>query len=171
MSDYAKGKIYKITSPKTSNIYIGSTIKELSRRFGSHLSDYKKWKISGTRYQSSFEILNHGEAIIELIELFPCSGKVELNAREHFHMDMNNAICINKRRSYCNLLPMTRFEMELEKSREKQLDLKKKRDKIFNNKTLEFQKKLELHINRNKISQEINPIILQENINDENIDL
>lgn len=113
-TDYSKGKIYKIISDKTEKIYVGSTTKELSHRFGGHLSDYKKWKTSGTRYRSSFEILNHGDSRIELIELFPCSAMVELNAREHYHMDMNHALCINKRRSYSNLLPQTKFEMELE---------------------------------------------------------
>lgn len=38
MPDYSKGKIYKLCSNQTDNVYIGSTTQELSFR----LSDHKK---------------------------------------------------------------------------------------------------------------------------------
>ena len=62
------GKIYKITSSKTDNVYIGSTIQTLNDRFLKHKSNYKLYQNNKYANVSSNEILKHGDAKIELIE-------------------------------------------------------------------------------------------------------
>jgi len=73
INKYQEGKIYMIKSPNHPNIYIGSTIKTLNRRFQQHI------KLLNT---SSKSIIEAGEAYIELIQLYPCNSKVELVKKE-----------------------------------------------------------------------------------------
>ena len=73
MGDYSKGKIYRIVSDKTDQVYIGSTVKTLERRFSGHKSDFKRGE-----YCTSAELLKLGDARIELIRDFPCNSKREL---------------------------------------------------------------------------------------------
>jgi len=76
MADYSQGKIYKITSPNCDDIYIGSTIRSLNVRFLEHKNDCK------TKNINSKVIIDKGDATIQLIELFPCTSKTELERRE-----------------------------------------------------------------------------------------
>jgi hypothetical protein len=85
------GKIYKITSPSTDKIYIGSTIKSLQQRMAKHYSDYD----SGL-YSSKY-ILDFKDAEIELIEEFKCFSRAELYKREGELIKQYKNICINKR--------------------------------------------------------------------------
>ena len=81
MADYSKGKIYRIVSDKTDQVYIGSTVQTLERRFGVHKSHFKK----GT-YCASAELLKLGDARIELVRDFPCNSKRELEKVEDDEM-------------------------------------------------------------------------------------
>jgi hypothetical protein len=93
MLDYSQGKIYKIYI--NDLVYIGSTAQpRLSMRLGQHKSGYKRWIKTGEKYIASFELFKVGVPTIELIELFPCGSKDELNAREGFHQRATN--CVNK---------------------------------------------------------------------------
>ena len=90
MPDYQKGKIYKIWSPHSDDIYIGSSTQDLAVRMGKHRSDMDC---------TAKSIINLGEAKIELIELYPCNSKIELNKREGYFirsLDCVN-ICISGR--------------------------------------------------------------------------
>jgi hypothetical protein len=89
--EYADGKIYKITSPSTSKIYIGSTRQSLQQRFSNHISNY-----SSNRGVKSAEIIKHNNATIELIEDYSCNSKRELEKREAYHIKQNIANCVNK---------------------------------------------------------------------------
>ena len=78
MNKYQNGKIYTIKSPNTDKIYIGSTTqKYLSSRLAQHKAHMK-----GNIFVSSSEIIKCGDAYIELIEMFPCNNKMELDKRE-----------------------------------------------------------------------------------------
>jgi glutamine synthetase type III len=94
MLSYATGKIYKITSPNTDKIYIGSTIQSLHRRMIQHKSDTKK-----NRNISSSIILLEGDATIELIEEYPCLNRAELESREEYYMELYSDYCINKQKA------------------------------------------------------------------------
>jgi hypothetical protein len=82
--DYSKGKIYCIKSHHTDKVYIGSTTKTLEQRLTKHKECYMGYK-RGYKYQlrmTSFDILNYGDAYIELVENYPCNTKQELIKRE-----------------------------------------------------------------------------------------
>lgn len=79
MPNYQNGKIYSIRSYKTDDIYIGSTTLALSKRMVKHR---EKLNAPSQRWLSSLLILEQGDAYIELIELFPCNSKEELEKRE-----------------------------------------------------------------------------------------
>jgi hypothetical protein len=80
--DYANAKIYKITGGGLT--YYGSTTQPLYKRMYRHK----------TLTYSSKIIMETGEAIIVLVELFPCKSKEELFSRERYWIENNE--CVNK---------------------------------------------------------------------------
>ena len=56
MPNYQNGKIYKIHSYQTDDIYIGSTTNTLSRRFSEH--KYRNLKGCGTKSKLIFALFN-----------------------------------------------------------------------------------------------------------------
>ena len=94
VTDYNNGKIYKICSFQTDNIYVGSTTQLLCKRMYKHRFNMKQHSEGKYRYTGSFDILKYDDAKIILIENFPCNTKTELEARERFHIENN--ICSNK---------------------------------------------------------------------------
>ena len=94
MPDYSKGKIYCIRSFQTDDVYIGSTTQTLAQRLGKHRTEYKQYLKGKYHYVTSFELLKYDDYYIELITLYPCSCKAELEAEEgHYIRDWD---CVNK---------------------------------------------------------------------------
>ena len=87
MPNYQNAKIYAVKSPNTDKVYIGSTTASLKDRFYGHKRTNKK--------TTSKEIIEAGEAFIELIELFPCQTRQELHKREGEIIRLTET-CINK---------------------------------------------------------------------------
>jgi len=87
MNKYQNGKIYQITSKQTDDVYIGSTIYELDFRMKNHKNCLNT---------SSKHIVKYDDAIIELIEEYPCETKDELLWRERYWIE--NMKCVNKQR-------------------------------------------------------------------------
>lgn len=101
MPNYQQSKIYKIISPHTDKIYIGSTIKQyLSQRLVKHKSDFKRWQQGKTHKVSSFDLIELGNVEIILLELYPCNSKDELTSRERYWYDLNKELSINKIRPW-----------------------------------------------------------------------
>lgn len=97
---YQNGKIYKITSPSTDMVYVGSTcMPRLCQRLAKHKQDAKKYYENGDTVYSSGKIIQFGDAIITLIENFPCTNKDELRAREQYWID-NTPNTINKNKAF-----------------------------------------------------------------------
>ena len=97
MPDYSKGKIYKIWDNNYTKCYIGSTCEELSQRMARHRDKYKQHLQNKYAFTTSFllfEEFGMDNCKIELIELYPCNSKAELNAREGFFI--KEEICVNK---------------------------------------------------------------------------
>jgi hypothetical protein len=98
MPDYNKGKIYKLTSPHTNDIYYGSTIQSLSKRKGNHKEKFLLWEKSNDKklfcYSYKLFLLGKDDVIITLIENYPCNTKEELLSRERFFIENN--VCVNK---------------------------------------------------------------------------
>ena len=88
MPNYQNGKIYSIRSRSRDDlVYVGSTCCGLSVRFGQH-------KLVGNK-ASSKQIVELGDAYIELIENYACGSKEELNRREG--QLIRSMVCVNKR--------------------------------------------------------------------------
>ena len=88
MPDYQKGKIYKLVSDHTDEIYIGSTIQKLCKRLGTHAKDCK------VKNCSSKKLFELGKVKIILIENYPCNSKEELLKHERNYIETMD--CINK---------------------------------------------------------------------------
>lgn len=91
MPDYAQGKIYKITSPHTDKVYVGSTVQDLKVRFTCHVSASK----TDARPCTASLVIKAGLAKIELLEACPCASKKELERREG-ELQKITANCCNK---------------------------------------------------------------------------
>ncbi len=99
---YQTGKIYKITSPQTEQCYVGSTIeRHLSSRLSQHECEYRRYQNKKQKSNTrSFDIIKFGDAVIELVENYPCETKSELLQREkHWIVQLN---CVNKARPIIN---------------------------------------------------------------------
>jgi hypothetical protein len=88
------GKVYKIISKETDNVYYGSTMKPLAERLIGHRKDYKSWQKSKDKYVTSFEVVKYDDAEIILMEEFECVSKVELRLVEGRYI--RNSECVNK---------------------------------------------------------------------------
>jgi hypothetical protein len=87
---YHEGKIYRLLSKSRPDlIYYGSTIRTLNYRLRQHRYEAKK------NNKNSKIIIDCGDAIIELVEDYPCENKRELLVREGLYI--NNNKCVNKR--------------------------------------------------------------------------
>ena len=92
---YLNGKIYKIVSDYTDDVYIGSTIKTLKDRLRGHKRHFKSHMNGKFPYMTSFELLKYAEYRIELVELYPCANKKALESREGYWIK-NNDNAVNK---------------------------------------------------------------------------
>lgn len=78
-----KGIIYKISSPNTDKVYIGSTSQKLlSSRKANHTYDYKNFLLGKRHYKSSYEILKCGDCVYDLLELVEYDDLRQLRQRE-----------------------------------------------------------------------------------------
>jgi hypothetical protein len=95
MPNYQNSKIYKIISPANPDlVYYGATTQSLSVRMAGHR---RITKTASTYRESSKEILCFDDAIIILVENYPCNSKEELYKKESEYI-LNN-VCVNKRLS------------------------------------------------------------------------
>ena len=95
--DYSKACIYKIWSPLTDRIYIGSTC-DMTKRWCHHKSDYKKWKEGKCGLITSFllfDLVGLQNCKMEWVKDFPCETKKQLNKEEGRVMRLNKDLIIN----------------------------------------------------------------------------
>jgi hypothetical protein len=94
---YQRSKIYKIISPHTDKIYIGSTTEiYLSQRLTKAKNMYKRFLENKHHYVSSYELFKLGDVEIILIETYPCNSKDELHKKEREYIELNKEITVNK---------------------------------------------------------------------------
>ena len=94
---YANGKIYKIVDTGYNECYYGSTRQPLCSRMSSHRRAYNRYKNGKTCYITSYGLFDKyglDNCKIELVELYPCGSKAELEMREGHYIKENE--CINK---------------------------------------------------------------------------
>ena len=94
MPDYKKGKIYKLVSDQTNDVYIGSTCQTLCQRLNDHKCRMRQHEAGKQRFTTSQNIVKYNDVKIILIEDFPCERKEQLTARERFYIENNE--CVNK---------------------------------------------------------------------------
>ena len=87
-------KIYKISSPNTDKVYVGSTKSPLNTRLRRHRNDYERFKLGLRPNITSFEILECGDPEIEL--LTECDND-EAEQLEEEYQD-NEPNCVNRYR-------------------------------------------------------------------------
>ncbi len=88
MNPYINGKIYAIMSNQTDKIYIGSTIQPLYKRFGQH-----KGYNSGC---TSREITKYDDTYIQIIRVYPCNSRSDLELMEKYYIEKYKDIVVNK---------------------------------------------------------------------------
>jgi hypothetical protein len=87
---YQNAKIYKLVSNKTADVYIGSCLVDLCKRFAVH-----KGKLNDCSSRKMF--VDDAIITIVLIEAMPeCKSKAEMKARELYYITTMPCININK---------------------------------------------------------------------------
>jgi hypothetical protein len=94
MVEYSNGKIYKLVTFQSDDVYYGSTCSPLSKRLAGHRRTYKSFKSGKGHYITAFEILQYPDAQIILIESVNCASKEALHAAERKYIDSN--ACVNR---------------------------------------------------------------------------
>ena len=91
MTDYSKGKIYKLICDKSKMVYIGSTTLTLGTRLNLHKS---------SRDCNARLLFELGNVEIRLIEDFSCVSKKELELKEgefiKYYKYFHNDLILNK---------------------------------------------------------------------------
>jgi hypothetical protein len=95
MPVYRLSKIYKLWSPSTNLIYIGSTTQTIAQRLAEHIAVYKCFKNGKGNFITSFKILECEDYKIELIELYPCNNRTQLHKKEGEYI--RSLDCVNKK--------------------------------------------------------------------------
>ena len=98
MPDYQNGKIYAIWDSKYTKCYVGSTVEELSKRMTKHRDKYKQYLQNSGNFNTAFHLFNEfgiEDCRIELMEMYPCDNKAQLEAREGHHI--RNTTCVNRK--------------------------------------------------------------------------
>ena len=62
------GRLYRISAPGCELVYVGSTKTTLATRLGRHRRDHRAYLKEDYHYVSSFDVLEHPGAIIDLLE-------------------------------------------------------------------------------------------------------
>lgn len=92
-----KYKIYKLSSPNTDLIYIGSTKQTLAQRFACHKSMYKEYlEGKNIRPCTSIKIFEADDCEIHLIETIKVEDRREALFFEEFWRRVYSSICVNK---------------------------------------------------------------------------
>jgi hypothetical protein len=81
---YQNGKIYKIWSLETDEIYVGSTCCPLYKRMFKHRESFRLGTKSHYKLYREMERLGEPSFRIELVEDYPCDSIDELHKREGF---------------------------------------------------------------------------------------
>jgi hypothetical protein len=121
--DYRQGKIYKVISPNSDMVYIGSTALTLKVRMSTHHGGYYLWKNGIGGKNRVYELMELGDTEIILVENFPCDTREELRTREGEVM-LNTSNCCNKNLPMRYVIPrpagMTQTEFNKHYQREYQ---------------------------------------------------
>lgn len=86
MNKYEHGKIYKLVNTVDNDIYVGSTLHPLVKRWSLHKS-HAKGKNKNNKVYGHLNDVGLGNVRIELIEEYSCTSKRELESRERYWIE------------------------------------------------------------------------------------
>ena len=95
MSETKTGTIYKISTPKSEKVYVGSTVQALKIRFCNHKAGHK-----AGRTCASAELIELGECKIEALEVLYNCTKRELEIKEQYYLELLKEKTVNKKNAY-----------------------------------------------------------------------
>ena len=149
--NYQNGKIYTVRSrSRPELIYVGSTTRRLSERFYKHTHYCNRC--------SSKQIIDIGDAYIELYELFPSNSKIELERREGEIIRsmecVNNNIAGRTYEEYCrdNAEKIATRMKQWTKDNAESIAIRRKQFYIDNKDSLKLKSKIYRTDNRESIS-------------------
>jgi hypothetical protein len=164
MTDYQKGKIYRIVCNITGLTYYGSTCEPtLARRLANHKSYFKRYTEGKTQHIiTSYKVLEGGNYAIVLVELSPCDNKMELHQRERFFIEGND--CVNKiipirtieEYRITNKSQKSEWSIENRIENKEKIQIRKVKYRIKNKKKLKIDKARYYFENKEKIKAQIN---------------
>lgn len=98
MPNYSETKLYELISHDQQGnpvVYRGHTTQPLHKRLCEHQTRYKAWVKDNTKeYYSSYEVLKHGNARIELVRVVKCANVMEAKRAEGLFI--RESPCVNK---------------------------------------------------------------------------
>ena len=100
MPNYANTQLYELIEHDENGVpvvYRGHTTQPLHKRLADHRGRFKEWKNGKNKYCSSFEVLKHGPARIELVRVVCCFNVKEANREEgKFIRELSECVNIRK---------------------------------------------------------------------------
>jgi len=87
-----EGKIYKLSSPSTDNVYIGCTTQTLPQCFWRLKSMYRQYKEGKHDYQTSHELVQYDDCVIKLIELVKGKKSIRNDREAHYIKTTPNVV-------------------------------------------------------------------------------
>ena len=161
MPDYSYGKIYKIWTDNSDDVYIGSTIQTVSMRMVKHRSRYKYFLKTGKGYCTSYILLEQGAIHYKLIEKYPCENKQQLCKREGYWQ--KKITCVNKeiagrtKKEYYqdNKLKISKYHKEYNKEyyQDNKLKISKKNKEYYQDNKLKILKRQKEYDQKNKLKR------------------
>lgn len=149
MNKYNKSIVYKISSPHTNDIYVGSSTKNEKTRFKEHDSAYNKHLTDPvkTKYCYSFEIMRLGDCEITVLERVNVNTKKELRMRENYYYDTLDNV-INKNRPFST--PEDAKKREKKYREEHQIAIKERKKNDYEKNKEKYQEKNKEYYETNK---------------------
>ena len=89
------GRIYKLTSSETYDVYIGSSVQTLDKRLTYHKHDYRRYLKGVQHYITSYEIVKYVDATIELIHEGEFANIKEMHKMEGEYIQKTEN-CVNR---------------------------------------------------------------------------
>ena len=90
------GQVYKIWSSECDKCYVGSTKRLLRNRLSNHKRDFRAWQKGKYPYTTSFEIVKHEDAEIELLEEREFGDKQEMLECEKYWIQTLDTVNKNR---------------------------------------------------------------------------
>ena len=147
------GKVYKIVSSKTDEIYIGSTFRTLQQRFQLHKN------MNGCSSNILFEKCGVDSCTIQLIKVYQVCDELHLQAYEQLWINKYKDKVVNKLSSFSikKLYKKQYYEKNREEIRNQNKKYyEKNREEILNQNKKHYEKNREEIRNQNKKNYENN---------------